>query len=121
MDGLSILTDKAIADAVARSGRPATGIVAVAATAHGDGLYFLDRDRRPLGPAIFSLDSRAAGIIDGWAAGGVAAEALALTGQVPHASAPSALLAWVQAHQPDRFRQIGHVLACSLCAPSTAG
>ena len=79
------------------SGRPAGDIKAVAATAHGDGLYLLDqrppaarprhpvarqsrrRHRRPTGRQVRLFD-----------------EALALTGQVPHASAPSALLAWLK-------------------------
>ena len=52
----------------ARRSPPAAGpradIAAVAATAHGDGLYLLDADRRPLGPAILSLDSRAGGVVE---------------------------------------------------------
>lgn len=111
MDGLWHATAQAIAEAVALSGRPASDIVAVAATAHGDGLYLLDADRRPLGPGILSLDSRAGDLVAGWS-GPVADSALALTGQVPHASAPSALLAWLKIHDPDRFARIAHVLAC---------
>jgi L-xylulokinase len=112
MHGLWQATAEAIAEALALSGRPAADIAAVAATAHGDGLYLLDADRTPLGPAILSLDSRAGGIVDGWTASGVASDALALTGQQPHASAPSALLAWLAANEPARFARIAHVLAC---------
>ena len=112
MDGLWTQTAAAIAEAVARCGRPARDIAAVAATAHGDGIYLLDRDRRPLGPGILSLDSRAGDIVAGWQADGTAAQALARTGQLPHASAPSALLAWMRAQDPQRFARIAHVLAC---------
>lgn len=112
MDGLWTATAAAIAEAVAACGRPASDIRAVAATAHGDGLYLLDADRRPLGPAILSLDSRAGGVAALWATDGVAARALALTGQEPHASAPSAILAWIARHEPERFARIAHVLAC---------
>ncbi|MBI1172834.1 carbohydrate kinase [bacterium] len=110
MAGLWRATAGAIAEALAQSGRPASDIAAVAATAHGDGLYLLDADRRPLGPGILSLDSRAAGVVAGWQ--GLAGEALGLTGQVPHASAPAALLAWVKAQEPDRYARIAHVLSC---------
>ena len=103
-------TAAAIAEAIALSGRPASDIAAVAATAHGDGLYLLDADRRPLGPGILSLDSRAGGIAAAWQDRSEAA--LALTGQIPHASAPSALLGWIKAHEPERFAQIAHILAC---------
>ena len=62
MAGLWRATAEAIAEAVQLSGRPADDIRAIAATAHGDGLYLLDRAGAPLGPGILSLDSRAAGI-----------------------------------------------------------
>lgn len=112
MAGLWQATAEAIGEAIALSGRPAHDIKAVAATAHGDGLYLLDRERRPLGPGILSLDSRAGEIVDGWQNGPVFSEALALTGQVPHASAPSAILAWLKSHAPDRFARIGHIVGC---------
>ncbi len=62
------------------------------------------KDRQPLGPGILSLDSRAGDIVDRWSAGSVFADALALTGQAPHVSAPSALLAWIKQNDPDRYR-----------------
>jgi L-xylulokinase len=104
-------TAEAIREAVDASGA-AGRIAAVAATAHGDGLYLLDAQAQPLGPGILSLDSRAGAVAADWAADGTAARALALSGQMPHASAPAALLGWMRAHQPDRFARIGHVLAC---------
>lgn len=112
MAGLWRATAEAVAEALARSGRAPGDIAAVAATAHGDGLYLLDQAAQPLGAGILSLDSRAADVVAGWQADGTAAAALARTGQEPHASAPSALLAWVARHQPERFARIGHVLAC---------
>lgn len=125
MGGLWRATAEAISEAIARCGRPADDIKAVAATAHGDGVYLLDRNRQPLGPGILSLDSRAGGIVDRWSAGPVFADALSLTGQVPHASAPSALLAWLKENDPDRFGRIAHILACKdwlrFCLTGTIG
>lgn len=112
MDGLWQATAEAIAEAISLGGRPASDILAIAATAHGDGVYLLDRDSRPLGPGLLSLDSRAGPVVDGWEADGTANAALALSGQRPHASAPSALLAWIRDKEPDRFARIAHVLAC---------
>lgn len=111
MNALWAATAEAIAEALAISGR-AADIAAVAATAHGDGLYLLDREGRALGNGVLSLDSRAAGEVAAWEADGTSARALALSGQMPHASAPTALLAWLKAHEPERFAQIAHVLAC---------
>ena len=112
MDALWDASAEAVAEALAASARPPGDVAAVAATAHGDGLYLLGADRRPLGPGILSLDSRAGGVVRRWSEGPVFAEALRLTGQVPHASAPSALLAWIAEHQPERLGAVAHVLSC---------
>jgi L-xylulokinase len=125
MNGLWQATAQAISEAVSSCGRPASDIAAVAATAHGDGLYLLDKHRRPLGNGILSLDSRAGEVVNAWEADGTARAALARAGQMPHASAPSALLAWMREHEPERFAQIGHVLACKdwlrLCLTGAIG
>lgn len=118
-------TADAIAEAIQLSGRPASDIQAIAATAHGDGIYLLDRARKPLGRAILSLDSRAGSVVDHWLNSPLAEEALALTGQLPHVSAPSALLAWIKANEAERFAQIGHILSCKdwlrFCLTGVAG
>ncbi len=112
MDELWSQTADAIAEAISLSNRPASDIKAIAATAHGDGIYLLDKSKKPLGRAILSLDSRAGSIVDQWLKSPVADAALALTGQLPHVSAPSALLAWIKANEPARFAEIGHILSC---------
>jgi L-xylulokinase len=112
MLGLWRSTAEAIAEAIAASGRPASDMEAVATTAHGDGVYLVDRDRHPLGPGILSLDSRAGDVVARWSREGIFNAALELTGQVPHVSAPSALLAWIKQNDPPRYRKIGSVLAC---------
>jgi len=105
-------TASAIREVIEASGTDPARIIAVAATAHGDGLYLLDRARSPLGPGILSLDSRAVDVVEAWQGDGTDRRALELTGQMPHVSAPSALLAWIKYEEPERFAQIGHVLAC---------
>lgn len=112
MDEFWNATADAIAEALAKSGRPASDILAIATTAHGDGIYMLDRENRPLGAGILSLDSRAVDVAEGWLAGPVAERSIAVTGQAPHASAPSAILAWVKENEPERYARIGHVIAC---------
>jgi len=72
----------------------------------------LDRAGAPLGHGVLSLDSRSVDVVAGWQADGLDAPALRLTGQVPHVSAPSALLGWFQRQAPERFARIGHILAC---------
>ena len=112
MDEFWNATADAIAEAIAKSGRPASDILAIATTAHGDGIYMLDKDARPLGKGILSLDSRAVDVAERWVSGPVAEQSIAITGQLPHASAPSAILAWVKENEPERYGRIGHVVAC---------
>ena len=104
-------TAAAIREAVAASGRPASDIKAAAVTAHGDGLYLIDRDGHALGAGVLSLDSRAGDVMQRWSREGVVEAALSLTGQSPHVSAPAALLAWMGEHAPQRFAAIGAVLS----------
>lgn len=111
MDGLWAATADAIREAVDRAGRPAGDIAGVAATAHGDGIYLVGSDLRPLGPAIISLDTRAGAVADAWNAGIVGTRSLALTGQKSHASAPAAVLRWIRDNEPERYSRIGHMLA----------
>ena len=102
----------AIREVLSISQTDASRIAALAATAHGDGLYLLDRSGKPLGHGILSLDSRAVDTVANWQQQGVHKQALALTGQEPHVSAPSALLRWMRENDPSRYAQIGHVLSC---------
>lgn len=123
MVALWLATAEAIRAALEAAGHPE--IVAVAATAHGDGVYLLDHDDQPLGPGVLSLDSRAGTTVAEWEADGTEAAALPLSGQMPHASAPSALLAWIRDHEPERCSRIGYVLSCKdwlrFCLTGTIG
>ena len=125
MNGLWAATADAIEEAVGKSGRPANDIVGIAATAHGDGIYLVDKDLKPLGPAVTSLDTRASIVADAWNESDVGDRSLELTGQKPHASAPSAVLRWIRDNQPERYVRIGHMLAAKdwlrLCLCGTVG
>ncbi|WP_068110955.1 FGGY-family carbohydrate kinase [Tropicimonas marinistellae] len=112
MDDLWRQTASAIRDVLAASQTDPADILSVAATAHGDGVYVLDREGAPLGAGILSLDSRAIDIVAEWEADGTSGKSLELTGQAPHVSAPSALLAWMAREEPERFARISHILAC---------
>ncbi len=112
MDGLWDATARAIRTALEQSGRSGSDIVAVAATAHGDGLYLVDCGGAALGPGILSLDSRAGDTLSAWQRTELPEQTLSLSGQQPHVSAPSTLLAWIRDHEPARYARIGHVLGC---------
>lgn len=90
-----------VREVLAGTGTSAGDVGGVGITSHGDGVYLVDADGRPTRPGIMSLDTRARRLVQRWEADGVAARALELTGQVPWASAPVALLAWLHEHEPD--------------------
>lgn len=87
-------------------------IVGIGVTAHGDGLYFLDEDLRPVGRGIASLDTRAGGILRRWHEDGTAQRAMATTGQMPFASTPASLVAWFAENDPDRLARSAYALPC---------
>ena len=112
MDALWSAAADAIRQALAAAKIDGGEIAGIGAAAHGDGIFLLTGDGQPLGNGILSLDSRAVDVIDDWRQRGICEQSLALSGQEPHAAAPSALLAWLQRHEPERFELIGSALHC---------
>lgn len=83
-------------------------IAAVGLSGHGNGLYLLDRARRPL-LGIQSLDTRAAALAT--ALDRSAGEALhALCLQRPWPSQTPMLLAWLKRHRPEIYAEAGTLL-----------
>ncbi|WP_349435456.1 FGGY-family carbohydrate kinase [Pararhizobium sp. A13] len=86
-------------------------IAAIGCAGHGNGLYALDRDGRPL-LGIQSLDTRAAGLVDEWRAEGVGDRTYPIGQQRPWPSQTPTLLAWLKGHRPETFAKIGTVFLC---------
>ncbi|MDP4745381.1 MAG: FGGY family carbohydrate kinase [Porticoccaceae bacterium] len=85
-------------------------IVAVSFSGHGNGLVLLDDTQRPLGNGIYSLDSRAASIVERWKQDGVYSEAQDVFRCPIIAGAPISLFAWIKEYQPDRAGKAKHCL-----------
>ena len=102
----------AISDALADAGLPATEVRAVGLAGHGDGMYLVDAQLRPVRPGILATDSRAARYRAAWTTQPAAERLLALTGQVPEPYAPACLLSWLRDHEPDSLRRAEHLLFC---------
>ncbi|WP_040509514.1 FGGY-family carbohydrate kinase [Gluconobacter morbifer] len=101
---------EAMRDSLEDAGLEGNAIAGVGITAHGDGLFLLDRSTRPLGRGIMSLDSRAIDVHDGWKQNGISDRMLQLVGQRPYVYSASTLLAWIRDHQPERYAAIGSVI-----------
>lgn len=84
----------------------------VALTAQGDGTWLVDADGRPCGTALLWNDSRAAGVVEAWAADGVLAEAFAISGSWGAPGLASGQLRWLREHEPERLRRARWLLSC---------
>ena len=110
MDAMWRGTAEAVREALGKAGVDPAAIACVACTGHGNGLYLIDAEGRPVRPAINSMDSRAADIIDEWKADGVDTRALPKTAQCIWPAQPNALLAWLREHEPQSLARASALL-----------
>ena len=99
-----------VREALAAANLSGDAIDSIACTGHGNGLYLIDADGQPVRHAINSTDQRAADIVRTWRADGLDARVLPLTAQSLWAAQPNALLAWLQAYEPQSFARASHLL-----------
>jgi L-xylulokinase len=99
-----------IGHAISWAGISPSQIRGVACTGHGNGLYLLDRNGKPLRNGINSNDKRAQNYIDRWCEHHVDEEVLPRTAQSLWAAQPAALLAWLRDNEPATFGNIGTIL-----------
>jgi xylulokinase len=97
-------------EAAASLGEP---VQAIAITGQGDGLWLVDAQGEPVGPAILWNDGRAGDIVAGWTAAGLTARGFDLFGGRSFAGAPHAILAWLSRHDPARLARARAMLSCS--------
>jgi len=105
-------TAAAIREVVATAAVAPADIACVACAGHGNGLYLVDKQGRPVYPAILSMDSRARAISDDWLRRGVDKAVRPMTMQSVWAAQPNALLAWLKANEPEVMKRAGWVLMC---------
>ena len=111
---LGALWDQAarvIGDCIAKAAINASDIAAIGCSGHGNGLYLLDSDARPL-VGIQSLDSRAMQLVDLWGAEGVGDRLYPLCLQRPWPSQTPTLLAWIKRNRPDLYARTGTAFLC---------
>lgn len=110
MDELWLTTCQVINRALAQGNVTAQAIGGISFSAHGKGLYLLDKQGRPVRNAILSSDSRAQSLITLWQQQGKQAQAYQRSLQQLWPSHPAVLLSWLKEHEPENYRRIGYVL-----------
>jgi len=112
MDELWKTTAESIREALAQAAIDPKDVACVACTGHGNGLYLVDADGRPVRNAIRGADTRARGYIDRWLADGVDDAIRHKTMQAIWPAQPNAILAWMQDHEPESLAKGKAVLMC---------
>ena len=110
LDELWASAGTVIGGCIADAGVAPERIAAIGCTGHGNGLYLLDADQRPL-VGIQSLDTRAAGLASELSARhGDALHTMCL--QKPWPSQTPVLLAWIKRELPEIYRAAHTVMLC---------
>lgn len=110
MDMLWQSTASAIREVLAKSGVKPEEIAGIGNTGHGNGVYLLDKQGRPLRNGIQSMDSRAADIVTGWNQDNFYAKVFPFTIQSFWPAQPNAILAWLKKHEPQNYERVGAIL-----------
>ncbi len=76
---------------------------AIVSTAQGDGVWLVDEALSPVGHAILWNDGRAAPAVAQWHAENRVDAPAAISGSVPYAGLPCAILPWLAVHEPERL------------------
>jgi L-xylulokinase len=110
MDKLWQSTACAISEVLAKSGARPEEIAGIGNTGHGNGIYLLDKQGRPLRHGIQSMDSRAAGVVASWNERNLMAQVFPYTIQSFWPAQPNALLVWLKQHEPHNYARVGAIL-----------
>lgn len=99
-DGLWVAAGAAVRGVLEATGTDPADVVGVSTTGHGNGLYAVDADGRPVMPGIISTDSRAADLGREWQRDGLADVAQPVILQRFWAGQTLPLLGWFARHRP---------------------
>jgi erythritol kinase (D-erythritol 1-phosphate-forming) len=90
----------------------ASRLIAISVTAQGDGLWLIDKEGEPVGPATIWLDNRAASIVEDYVGSENYSAHYERTGTGMTVVQMSGKLAWMQRHRPDFLAKATHAFHC---------
>lgn len=90
----------------------ASRLIAISVTAQGDGMWLIDQDGEPVGPATIWLDNRAASIVEDYVGSPHYAAHYQRTGTGLTVVQMSGKLAWMQRHKPEMLAKASHAFHC---------
>lgn len=87
-------------------------LIAIGVTAQGDGMWLIDKDGEPVGPATIWLDNRAASIVEDYVSSTDYPAHYERTGTGLTVVQMSGKLAWMQRHRPEMLARATHSFHC---------
>lgn len=90
----------------------ASRVIAISVTAQGDGMWLIDKQGEPVGPATIWLDNRAASIVEDYVSSTNHAAHYERTGTGMTVVQMSGKLAWMQRHKPEVLAKATHAFHC---------
>jgi len=103
-------TARAIREVIAKSGVKPEEIAGIGNTGHGNGVYLLDKQGKPLRSGIQSMDSRAVDVVTEWNQRNLHDLVFPFTIQSFWPAQPNALLAWIKQNEPQNYEHLGSIL-----------
>ncbi len=98
-----------IKDCIKKSGVNNASIKAVGFSAHGKGLYLIDKEGNPVRNGIISSDTRAIEIVKEWMDKGIDKKAYPFGRQQIWTGHPVTLLSWLKQNEPENYKKIDTV------------
>ena len=90
----------------------ASRVIAISVTAQGDGMWLIDREGEPVGPATIWLDNRAASIVEDYVSSKSYPAHYERTGTGLTVVQMSGKLAWMQRNRPEVLARATHAFHC---------
>ncbi len=90
----------------------ASRVIAISVTAQGDGMWLIDSEGEPVGPATIWLDNRAAAIVETYVGTKSYTAHYERTGTGLTVVQMSGKLAWMQRHRPEVLARATHAFHC---------
>ncbi len=98
-----------IKDCLKKAGVEKSAIRAVGFSAHGKGLYLIDKEGHPVRNGIISSDTRATEIVKDWIDKGIDKIAYPFCRQQIWTAHPVVLLSWIKENEPENYKKIDTV------------
>ena len=111
MEELWEVNQKAIKEAIEKSGIDVSDLRGISFSGHGKGLYLVDEEGKPAYNGILSTDARAWKYIEEWKKDGTKDKVYQKTFQEILACQPVALLAWLRDHEPEVLEKTKYIFS----------